>query len=218
MPTIEPFVYRKTSNNFYRSIEVLKGNPKNISECDDIILPPPVPVEAKMEVFYAPVADPDPKIPVFNEIFSPPRHPVFLAGYQSTKEIRGEYVVEVEILAVKTKPGEPLYFPYTAYDIGEGLRAMVLYVSDNALTFKITREDDIVYGYTLYFENVCPDANLKALYERLTKEGRRWLPAIKEGQIFGWARGESLKMAVRDTGTFLDLRHIDSQTGIGFWR
>lgn len=215
---VKVFACKSSSSNSYSPIKVLTKNSKDINDRDDIILPPLTPVKAKMELFYAPVADPDPKIPALKEIFSPPRLPTFLAGYQSTKEIRGDYIAEVEILEVETIPGEALYFPHTDYDIGEGFKAMVLYVSENAVTFKISREDDIVYGYTLYFENLCPDTNLKALYDRLNNQNRDWLPAIKEGQIFGWARGESLKIALRDSGTFLDLRQIDSNTGLGFWR
>lgn len=218
IPTPTPFSCPKTSSNYFSSVEVLKLNPKPLSQRDDLTLPPMVPVSAKMDVFYEKVFDPDPKIPVLNEIFNPPRRPRFVAGYQSTREVRGSYVAEVEILEVETTPAEALRFPYTAYDIGGGNRAMVLHVGEKEITFKITREDDVVYGYTLYFDNLCPDPNLKNLYLKANLEGRRWLPAIKEGQIFGWAKGKSMKIGIRDTGTFLDIRQIDPQTHLGFWR
>ena len=217
-PTPKFFSCPQVSNNFFEKTEVLKTNPKPVNQRDDLTLPPHIPVNAKMDVFYAPVADPDPKIPLLTEIFSPPRRPPFLAGYQSTREIRGNYVAEVEILEVKIIPGEPLRFPPTDYDIGGGLRAMVLYATPNAVTFKITREDDVVYGYTLYFENLCVDKNLIDLYNKLNNQGRKQLPAIREGQVFGFAKDEKLKVAIRDTGTFLDLRQIDPETGLGFWR
>lgn len=209
---------KKNSNNFYESIDVLRTNPKPVSQRDDLILPPMVLVQAKMDVFYEKVFDPDPKIPVFNEIFSPPRRPRFIAGYQSTREVRGSYVAEVEILEIETIPGEVLLFPYTDYDIGNGYRAMVLYVSENEITFKITREDDVITGYTIYIENICPDYNLKTLYDKLNQEGRRSLPVIKEKQPFGAAKKNTMKIAIRDTGTFLDLRQIDPETNLGFWR
>ena len=206
------------SNENYDTTSVLVKNPQPLSSRRDLTLPPLIPVSVTLSLIEGEIADPDPKVPRFSSIFSPKRVPRFLAAYKAEGEVRGPYPPEVEILEVETTPGEPLRFPQTGYDIGGGNAAMVLNANDDKITFKITREDNVVYGYTLYFEGVCLDKNLEALYQKLNQEGRNYLPAIKVGQIFGWAKKESLKIALRDTGTFLDLRLVDRATGESVWK
>ena len=50
------------------------------------------------------------------------------------------------------------------------------------------------------------DANLLALYRRLDEEGRRVLPALRNGDPVGFAHGDALKVAVRDSGSFMEPR------------
>jgi len=220
-PTATPkpnFTCPSFSNEIYDTTSVLVKNPQPLAFRRDLTLPPLIPVSATLSLIEGEIADPDPKVPRFSSVFSPKRVPRFLAAYKAEGEVRGPYPPEVEILEVETTPGEPLYFPQTGYDIGGGNVAMVLNATDDKITFKITREDNVVYGYTLYFEGVCLDKNLEALYQRLNSEGRNSLPAIKVGQVFGWAKSNQLKIALRDTGTFLDLRLVDKATGESVWK
>jgi len=218
-PTPKPnFSCPSFSSENYEAATVLVKNSTPISLRRDLTLPPLIPISATLSLIDGQIADPDPKVPQFSTVFSPKRTPRFLAAYKAEGGVRGPYPPEVEILEVETTPGEPLYFPQTGYDIGGGNAAMVLNATDDKITFKITREDNVVYGYTLYFEGVCLDKNLEALYQRLNSEGRNSLPAIKVGQVFGWAKSNQLKIALRDTGTFLDLRLVDKATGESVWK
>lgn len=114
---------------------------------------------------------------------------------------------EVTVLGVSTRQGEVLYTPSrTQGDIGGGYAAMVLYASPTSLTLKYTREDNMLMGYGLHLDNLCVDPNLLELYRQLDREGRGVLPVLKGGQAIGFATGGELKIAVRDTGQFMDPR------------
>lgn len=189
----------------YQRISVLESNPTLPSKRRDLYLPPHYSVNVKLEVLNIPVHDPDPKVPLFYTIFNPPKTPRFIAAYKAEGEIQGDYPPEIDILEVETVPNENLYYPKTGYNIGNNLAAMVLYADENRVTFKIGREDSFVTGYTLYFENICVDRNLINLYQQLNNEGRKDLPAIYHQQFFGLTNNK-LKIALRDTGMFLDLR------------
>jgi hypothetical protein len=47
---------------------------------------------------------------------------------------------------------------------------------------------------------------LVALYRQLDAGGRKSLPALRGGEVWGMAATGSIKIAVRDTGTFMDPR------------
>jgi hypothetical protein len=218
-PTPKPkFSCPSFSGENYDTATVIVKNSTPISLRRDITLPPLIPISVTLSLIDGQIVDPDPKVPQFSTVFSPKRTPRFLAAYKAEGELRGPQSTDVEILELETNPGESLRFPKTGYDIGGGNAAMVLNASEDKITFKIGREDNVVLGYTLYFEGVCLDKNLEALYQRLNSEGRNSLPAIKVGQIFGWAKSDRLKIALRDTGTFLDLRLVDKATGESVWK
>ena len=82
----------------------------------------------------------------------------------------------------------------------------MLYASETRLTLKYTREDNVVQGYTVHLENVCPEPSLLALYRQLNSQGRGRLPALRGGQALGRANGGEIRAAVRDSGTFMDPR------------
>jgi len=219
IPTLQPiFSCPYYSNEIYDLASVVVKNQAPFHSRRDITLPPLTLISTNLSLIYGEIADPDPKVPQFSTVFNPKRIPKFLAAYKAEGEIRGPQSTDVEILELATIPGESLRFPITGYDIGGGNGAMVLNASDDKITFKIGREDDIIFGYTLYFEGVCIDKNLETLYQRLNMEGRNNLPAIKIGQIFGWAKSDRLKIGLRDTGTFLDLRLVDRVTGDSVWK
>jgi hypothetical protein len=114
---------------------------------------------------------------------------------------------EVTVLGISTRPNEVLYTPTRSQgDIGGGYAAMVLYASPTSLTLKYTREDNMLMGYGLHLDGICVDPNLLELYRQLDREGRSNLPVLKGGQAIGFATGGDLRLAVRDTGQFMDPR------------
>ena len=116
----------------------------------------------------------------------------------------------VHVLEFVTKAGEELRTPSSGYHIGDGKTALVLFVDDDSLTIKYTREDNVVWGYTLHVEGICVEPNLLAVYESMNAAGRSSLPALRSGQAFGCARGNEIRVAIRDTGTFMEpRRHED---------
>lgn len=157
--------------------------------------------------------DTDDKAPQLDTLFSPPRRGKFLAAYQVnhwdwSKNQRGTTITElpVTLIGIQTTPGEKIYVPISGYDIGYGNQAMVLYATAKRITLKYTREDNIVYGYTIHIEDFCVDPNLLALYNSLNSQGRTSLPAIPANKPIGYAANNELKVAIRDTGSFMDPR------------
>lgn len=123
-------------------------------------------------------------------------------------ERRGDLVTEPEVTlaGMAVAPGETMHVPDSGYDIGSGYEVLVLYASAERITLKYTREDSVVWGYTLHLEGVCVEPNLLALYEAMNAAGRNDLPALQSGQAFGRAREGEVGVAIRDTGAFMDPR------------
>ncbi len=113
---------------------------------------------------------------------------------------------EVTLIGLQTSSNQPLVVPQSGYDIGAGYQVMVLYANENSITLKYTREDNIISGYAIHADNVCVDVNLLSLYRSMNSQGRSSLPALRGGQIFGYAHGGEVVIAIRDTGTFMDPR------------
>lgn len=102
--------------------------------------------------------------------------------------------------------GNGVQLPISQYDIEAGYQALVLYATNQDLTLKYGREDHVVNGYVIYLEGLYVDPNLLSLYNRLNSEGRSSLPAVKGGEILGTSSGKEIKVAIRDTGSFMDPR------------
>jgi hypothetical protein len=83
---------------------------------------------------------------------------------------------------------------------------LVLYANPQRITLKYTREDNVVHGYTLHLEGICVEPRLLALYTTWNNSGRAYLPALTAGQALGRAQGSEVRVAIRDSGTFLDPR------------
>lgn len=113
---------------------------------------------------------------------------------------------EVTVAGFAVEPGETIHVPDSGYSIGQGNAVMVLYATSERVTLKYTGEDNVVYGYTLHIDGVCVDPNLVDLYNRMNAGGRRQLPALRAGQAFGRAQGNEIRVAIRDTGRFMDPR------------
>ena len=123
----------------------------------------------------------------------------------------------VTLAELATAPGETIHVPDSGYSIGNrsaagekyvdsGYEVLVLYATEDRLTLKYTRNDNVVHGFTLHLENICVDPALLSLYNYWNSVGRSHLPALRAGQAFGRARGDTIGVAIRDNGTFLDPR------------
>ncbi len=165
-------------------------------------------------VFYG--GDADPYAPRLTDLFADRRPPTFANVYQ-VYEWDGHWPgsfwpitsPEVTMAGLAAAPGEILYLPGTFQPneiyIG-GYQALVLYAEEGRLTLKYTREDNVVWGYTIHLEGICVEPSLLALYRASDASGRTSLPGLKVRQPLGRARGGEVKVAVRDTGAFMDPR------------
>ncbi len=113
----------------------------------------------------------------------------------------------VTLLAMTAAQGEALLTPYRRAEIYPArVVALVLYADEARVTLGYTREDSAAVGYVVHLEGVCVDANLLALYRSLDAAGRRSLPGLHSLEQLGSASGSAVKVAVRDTGSFMDPR------------
>ncbi len=155
----------------------------------------------------------DAAAPQLYRLFADQRIPAFSSVYQVYDwdwncDCRGSLLTtwDVTLAGLATTPGEIISLPGRGVSIGSGYEALVLYATESRLTIKYTREDNVVYGYTLHLEDLCVDPNLLATYRAADAAGRASLPALRAGQPVGRARGSELKVAIRDNGTFMDPR------------
>jgi hypothetical protein len=155
----------------------------------------------------------DAKAPQLNTLFGNQRVPAFTTAYRVyewnwTCNCRGPLATNypVTLLGMGVAPGEVIRLPDSGYDIGSGYEALVLYATEERITLKYTRDDNVVSGYTIHIENICVEPSLLALYRAWNDAGRVRLPALRAGQALGRARGGEIGVAIRDNGTFMDPR------------
>jgi hypothetical protein len=156
---------------------------------------------------------PDPGAPQLYTLFADQRVPTFPNVYQVYDwdwgcNCRGAPLTTwpVTLAGIGVTPGEVLHLPDSGYYIGNEYEALVLYATEERITLKYTREDNVVRGYTVHVENVCVEPSLLALYRSSNDAGRGELPALQGGQPFGRARGAEIGVAIRDVGSFMDPR------------
>lgn len=113
---------------------------------------------------------------------------------------------EVQLVGLRASEGEPVRAPERDPEIYPGKMALVLLATSDTLTLKYTREDSVVSGYTVHISGPCIDPGLVDAYERANGDGRRALPAIGKGETIGVARSNEVRVAVRDTGRWMDPR------------
>ena len=178
----------------------------------------------------------DPKMPPqLATLFNPSRVPGFPNGYRNfhwnwapspTPGTRGTLNTSwpVTVLGMATTAGEALRVPIAdeGYSIGGGMAVIVLFADADTVTFKYGREDSVApHGYTLHIDNICTDPNLVALYNQHNGAGGpRYqmyagtpntlvdynLPNLAGGQVFGRARGAEIRVAIVDSGSWMDPR------------
>ena len=164
---------------------------------------------------YGGETDGDP--PQLAALFDPPRLPDFVAALRvfdwnwgcGGDGCLGEPIgwPPVTLLALRATAGETLHLPARHAEIyGGGFVALVLYADASRLTLKYGREDSPADGYLVHVEAVRVDPSIVRSYNEMDSAGRGELPALCNGDMIGWAAGDQLQVAVRDTGSFLDPR------------
>lgn len=155
----------------------------------------------------------DSKAPQLSGLFEDQRTPNFTQSYRVRhwdwgSNNRGAEITdfEVTLLGMATSPGEIIHVPPAGYEIGRGLAVMVLYATAERLTLTYTGEDSIVHGYSLHIEGVHVEPSLLALYDQMNAAGRRELPGLRANQPLGRALADEIRVAIRDTGRFMDPR------------
>ncbi len=158
---------------------------------------------------------PDPKSPQFPAFFVDNRTPAFTGAYQRyrwdpacdcPKDTYSPY--DVTVLGLGVQPGEIIYTPESGYVIGGGYEYQVTYAGESGITLYIGNDDDF-NGYVIHVDGVCTEPDLLALFRQLHAAGRKELPVLRGHQPFGRALGSEFRVAVRDTGHFLDPRSRD---------
>ncbi len=146
-------------------------------------------------------------------LFADSRTPSLVATYQLYEwnagcDCRGGLVADyaVTLVGLGASPGEILRVPDSGYDIGGGFEALVVYADPDRIVLTFTRSESVIRGYALYVESVSVDGNLVALYQQANSAGRGELPAVRSGQGLGKAKGTEVRVAIRDSGAFLDPR------------
>jgi hypothetical protein len=159
----------------------------------------------------------DPQAPQLADIFHPAQLPPVAAVYQvydwdwncGPHGCRGAPLTtwEVTLVEVTATHGLTLHIPMRGAEIyNGGYRAMVLYAEESRLTLAYTRHDGAEVGYVVHFEDIRVDPGLLALYNQLDAAGRNQLPALRNGERVGYVHGATFKVAIRDTGSFMDPR------------
>src|SRR5574341_1426526 len=160
----------------------------------------------------------DPSAPQLAGLFTDNRVPVFRNVYQVYSwdwncNCRGGLITDppVTLTGMAVVPAEIIDLPGSGYPISRPLlpssfSAMVLYATTDRVTLKYTRDDNVVYGYTIHIEGICVEPSLRALYKYWNAAGRSQLPALYAFQPIGRAKGSEIGVAIRDNGSFMDPR------------
>ena len=173
----------------------------------------------------------DTNAPRFRQIFRPARLPTFTAAYNNYTwhwdengpppygtrgPLNNDPHFPVTVLDLATTPGEAIHIPARSVPVYSGnVVAMVLYADEDELAITYTRFDHVWHWggmYAAYLLNFCVDPNLVATYRAQLTASRRstgHLPAIRNDQPVGVARGVTLTVAIRDTARFMDPRASD---------
>ncbi len=151
--------------------------------------------------------------PQLFSLFTDDRMPIFTSVYQINSwdwecdcagaPLGGAAVSAAEIAVT---PGEIIRVPRSSYYLGNDYQALVLYADSAHITFNYTRTGNPVRGYTIYLENIAVDGSLIARYQQTNAAGRVELPALKPGQAIGRATSDTITVAIRDAGAFMDPR------------
>jgi hypothetical protein len=212
---LTPIPYPVSSNNSYDTIEPISAptdRPAASHPDINLMIRGYVETTGSM-VLQNPVGDTDMKAPQFTSLLTNNQYPPITHLYKVydwnwSTNTKGNLISDptVSMFGIEATPGEPLHVLNSGYDIGGGYQVMVLYATKDAITMKYTREDNVVKGYAVHVQDIWVDPNLVSLYNQMNTSGRGSLPTLRGGQIYGIASTNVVKIAMRDTGTFMDIR------------
>jgi hypothetical protein len=203
------FVPPATSSNSYELIPIegeRESRPPEEHGDLNLKLRDPQPIEVDLSLQDLPGSGVDPNAPNFSKIFEPD----FVRAYTVHDwdwgcNCKGKLLQEdhLVLLGLKTTPGQPVFIPPKEGDIyGGNYYAVVLYASEDSLTFLYNRAGSVVKGYTVHYVGLHTDPNLVALFRE--SKGSE-LPGLTLDTPVGVA-GDELIIAIRDNGKFLDAR------------
>jgi len=198
-----------TSSNTYTLIPIEGGRESRPAEEHgdlNLKLRDPQPAQLDRSLVDISGSGIDPGSPKLSAIFEPD----FVATYEVHDwdwgcNCKGNLIQDGKavLVGIKTTPGEPVFIPQTERDIYEGkYYAVVLYASEDSLTFLYARAGSVVKGFTVHYQGLQTDPNLLALFRE--SKGNE-LPGLTLDTPVGIATDE-LIVAMRDNGTFLDAR------------
>ncbi len=164
----------------------------------NLMLREPQPVELALELIDIPDAGIDPDAPNFSDVFDDN----FTSAY--TIRDNGDFVGEPAILVgIATEPGSEVRTPSREADIYEGrFVAVVLYATEDSVTFTYARSGSVAMGYTIHYQGLNTDPDLLMAYQN---GNSTTAPGLSSQMTVGTATDE-LIVAIRDNGTFLDMR------------
>lgn len=113
---------------------------------------------------------------------------------------------KVHMIGFAANQGQSLYGLKAGRTIDGSNVFLVLHATANDILFTHSNGDNLDDGYLFYFLDLCVDPKLLAKYNSDASGGRRQLPVIAPGQIFGYAGNTDPKSSVRDTMSFVDPR------------
>ncbi|GAB4533636.1 MAG: hypothetical protein Kow0063_15870 [Anaerolineae bacterium] len=167
----------------------------------------PQPVDLEATLIDIPGSGIDPDAPDFSAVFKPDFVRTYaIHDWDWGCNCKGKLIDDgsAVLVGIKTTPGEPIFIPKTDRDIYEGkYYAVVLYASEDSLTFVYARAGNVVNGYTVHYEGIQTDPNLLKLFQE--SKGNQ-LPGLTLDTPVGVAAGDEIIVAIRDNGTFLDAR------------
>jgi len=204
----QEFVPPESSSNNYQLIPIEQRESRPAAEHGDLNLKlrDPQPIDVELTLVDIPDGGIDPDAPNLGKIFEPD----FVAAYTVhdwdwSSNAKGDLIKDkgVVLVGIKTTPGEPIFIPYREQDIYDGKYvAVVLYASEDSLTFSYSRAGNAAQGYTIHYEGLYTDPNLVTLFEE--SQGNE-LPGLTLDTPVGIA-SDQLIVAIRDNGKFLDAR------------
>ena len=163
--------------------------------------------------------DTDSNAPQMDGIFTPPRLPTFTKAYRvhewdwncatDDKGCRAGPIgaPDVTLIEMAVTGGEAISIPSRNPRIYPGdYKVLVLYAEATRITIAYTREDTAANGYVVHMEDLRVDPALVTLYNQMNAAGRSNLPALRNGERLGNASGSTIKVVMRDSGSFMDPR------------
>ncbi|MEM7031303.1 MAG: hypothetical protein AAF629_17205 [Chloroflexota bacterium] len=203
---IEPFSV--PSNNTYKLIPLENpGDGRVPAEHGDLnlALREPTRSDADTALTHYDAGDFDPNAPKL--------HPVFnAADIVNTYTVhdwdwgcncKGALMSEGHLIGLALPEGTPIYIPRKEQDVYQKkYYAVVLYASENSLTFVYAREGTVANAYVVHYHNFQVDPNLLKTYQMGHSNER---PALALDTPIGTANGE-LIISIRDRGRFMDTR------------